>query len=156
MILKDPSNLSKPIVVAELPYSFDVRPQSRQANIGASSYSRRRTKKTPLVQLDIGPHTEGIKWEQMAGKIPDCDHAGQRTSGHVSSIGKPEQQSPSSFGINDQRTLFASDASVQRISDGSIRKGQPYDTPNILGQRIPPPFALVRLSPCESPHIPTN
>jgi len=67
----------------ELPYSFDVRPQPQQANIGASPKSRRTKKKPPLVQPR---HPGGIKRQT---------HAGQRTSGHVSSIGEPEQQSPS-------------------------------------------------------------
>ena len=103
----------------ELPYSFDVRSsklrikdatsdQTQQANIGLSSNFRGGAKypgpianpsPTSSTQLATGPHTEGIKRqmrrEKMAGENLDYEGARQRTSGHVSSIGEPEQQIPS-------------------------------------------------------------
>ena len=42
--------------------------------------------------------------ELMAGEFPDCERAERRTCGHVSSLGKSEQQSPSEL----QRLSFAS------------------------------------------------
>ena len=54
---------------------------------------------TLAAQLKAGSHAEGIEvqtqWEQVAGRIPTRDQAGQRTNGSFSSILEPEQQSSS-------------------------------------------------------------
>jgi len=113
VILKDASDPSKPIEVVrkELPYSFDVRSsrprikeptgdQTQQANINTSSNIRRGAKHpgpaaTPSppasFELALGPERQ----EEMAGDIQGREHADQRMSGHVSSIGDSGQQSPS-------------------------------------------------------------
>jgi hypothetical protein len=52
------------------------------------------------------------------------------------------------------RTPSTSDAGAQHISEKS--RGRPHDTSSILGQLQPPPSALARRLPCESPHIPTD
>ena len=112
MILEDAKDPSKPIEVArnEIPYCFDVRSSrprvkqltgdhTQQADIGPSSNIRRRVRHLGQAaipsppassQLAMGPHPEGI--ELMTGEFPDSEHAGQRASGHVSSVGELEQQ----------------------------------------------------------------
>ncbi len=121
MILKDPSNPEEPIEVArkKLPYSFDVRSsrprikeptsdQTQRTNISPPPNIRRGAKQVgpiatpprpPPAQLAAGPHSESIEGqiqqEQLAGEVADREPAGQRTNGHVPSIGEPNQQSPS-------------------------------------------------------------
>ena len=121
MILKDASDPSEPIEVARknLPYSFDVRSskprikeptsdQMQRPNISPSSDIRRGAKRLGLIatpsslpsaQLAAGPHSESnegqMRREQIAGKLPGRERAGQRMNGYVSCIGESKQQSPS-------------------------------------------------------------
>ena len=82
---------------------------------------------TPAAQLKAGSHAEGIevqtRWEQVAGRVPARDQAGQRTNGIVSSILEPEPQSSSEIQREIQRLSLVTPVPQPHVRPFPDRRG---------------------------------